>query len=102
MLGGGDDGASLPQTPGGIDQTKQDAMGTDTDEIVEVARHAVAVVDRRQFGPLEVQDFRRDRIAHGGGRRFFAMEESTHRKSSREGTTEFGQEPTKNCSRDGL
>jgi hypothetical protein len=93
VLGGGKDGASLLQTTGGVEQAEQDASRTDTDEIVEIARHAAAVVDRRQFGPVEFRDVRMDRIADGNTQRFFKMEESARRKSSREATTEFGQEP---------
>src|SRR5208282_1151905 len=97
MLGSGDDGASLSQTPSGIEQTKQHAIGAHTDEVVEVARHAPVVIDRRQFGPPEFRDVRMGRSADRG---LFDMQESIHAKSSRELTTEFLQKLTKNCSRE--
>src|SRR5579864_6492273 len=94
MLGGSDDGASFGQPAGGVEQAEQDAVGADADEIVEIARHATAVVDRGQFGPVQFGDVRVDRIVDRSRQTFFKMEERSHRKPRREVTTKLIQKQT--------
>src|SRR5271170_4796106 len=93
MLRGRDNGTRILQAARDIEQAKEDAVGTNPDEIVEIARHAPTVVNRCQFGPIHIWDVRMDGLVDGSG--VLEMEESAHRKSSREGTTELGQKPVK-------
>jgi hypothetical protein len=82
MLSGGEDSACVLKTAGGVEETKEHALGAGTEEIVEIARHPLVVVHGCQFGPVQFGDVRVDWIVNGNSQRFSEMGERTHRNQA--------------------
>lgn len=66
MLRGCEDGTIVRAESGHVEQTKQNALGTDTQGVVEISGDALAHELSRDFCALDLRKYRRDRLGWRG------------------------------------
>src|SRR5579872_7236823 len=82
MLSSGKDSASVLQSAGSVHEAEQDPVGSDADEIVEIASHATGVIDRGQFGCVEFRNVRVDGMLNGDRCRASEIGKRAHRNQA--------------------
>jgi hypothetical protein len=82
VLRGGHDRAVVFEASGHVEQSEEDAVWSDANEIMEVAALALAEVGSRQLGSMQLRDFSLHRFLGGNSIRFVVIEEEGHGPSS--------------------
>ncbi len=96
VLGRRGDGPSIVQTASDIEEAEKNAIGTNADEITEIACHTETIISRGKFGSVNFEDTSEWTGSRTATDRDSARtEERAHGKSSRDVSTEFEQKTNK-------